>query len=73
MLWHTSRFDVHTAEALYRDFDGEDVPPEGLAIETSTKSILVKDAVVILVAIGGLLAFYSVLALVSGLARIPLP
>lgn len=42
-------------------------------MDASTKSILVKDAVVILVAIGGLLAFYSVLAIVSALARIPLP
>lgn len=37
------------------------------------KSILVKDAVIILAAVGGLLAFYTVLLLVSTLAQIPLP
>ncbi len=42
-------------------------------MQTESKSVLVKDAVVILVAVGGLLAFYAVLTVVRVLARIPLP
>ena len=42
----------------------------GRPIETETKSILVKDAVVIFVAVGGLLALYAVIQVVSFLANI---
>jgi hypothetical protein len=46
----------------------------GHPIETEVRSVLVKDAIVILVAVGGLLAFYTVLMVVRVLANIqPLP
>ena len=45
----------------------------GRRIETETKKLLVKDLVVILVAVGGLLAFYGVVVLVSTIAQIKLP
>ena len=45
----------------------------GRPIETETKKLLVKDMVVILVAVGGLLAFYGVVVLVSTIAQIKLP
>lgn len=48
-------------------------PTGGWPIETETKSILVKDAVVILAAVGGLLAFYAVIQVVSFLANIRTP
>ena len=43
------------------------------AIDSETKSILVKDIVIILAALGGVLAFYGLLKLVSVIAHIPLP
>jgi len=40
-------------------------------MQTETKSVLVKDMIVVLVAVGGLLAFYAVLTVVRVLAKIP--
>lgn len=42
-------------------------------METETKSVLVKDAIVILVAVGGLLLFYAVIQVVSILANVRAP
>ena len=39
-------------------------------METETKSLLVKDLIVVLVALGGLFAFYAVIQVVSFLAGI---
>jgi hypothetical protein len=68
-------FRNRTGDTLYANFDMRDTahPNGGLPIETETKSILVKDAVVILVAIGGLLLFYAVIQVVSLLANVGSP
>ena len=42
-------------------------------MDVETKTLLVKDAAVILAVFGALLAFYTVIVLVSALAKIPLP
>jgi len=48
-------------------------PVGACPIDSETKSVLVKDAIVILAAVGGLLAFYGVIVLVSRVAQMPLP
>ena len=68
-------FANRTGDTLYA---GADVQTRrtmgGHPIETEVRSVLVKDAIVILVAVGGLLAFYTVLMVVRVLANIqPLP
>jgi len=67
-----ANFEARTGDTLYGAVDNKDAsePTGGRSIETETKSILVKDVVVILVAVGGLLAFYAVIQVVSFLANI---
>jgi len=67
-------FRNRTGDTLYADPDTWVAGGRGgLSIETETKSVLVKDAVVILVAVGGLLLFYAVIQVVSLLANVRAP